>query len=600
MPFPDQIYALIRTFGFLRANPVAGANNPGIVFSGDTPTAVQGPNGGQTAWPSGGAGTSRQFRGFVASQAAMLALTPVNIGDWVERTDLSNQVFELTALPITTFANWVSYPIGQRVYRGAVASQAAMLALATVNVGDWVERTDLNNQIFELTTAGQSTLANWTAYPLGAGVSTYAGLSDAATANLPALNTPLAKQLGIALVGMGALAIDITNVSNTKTLTGSSTLSFSAAPSVAGTAFGLIATMTGAGTITLPQVFDDKTQALLTSFYLPIGEWALSFLYDGSRTVMYGNPGPINNLAGTVAPTVANDASQGYGAGSFWLIPTTKAIYFCYSAGAGAAVWALAGASPIPDIALGDSFAHTPSGGNSSGWASYGSFAAPLVNGTNVPRNTPFSATNPYSIRTGVTGGAGAPGSVCGIIAPTRLIVVPAPSATSDTIRFRVVGAPGDTNAGNFALGASANNNGLWTSSGVAFSTAFNSLYLGSDIGDTQLSIFCNNAAGAAFKLAINGGVGFPANTALVDMYDAYFELRGGATRTAFYRVTNKITGIVASGVLTDGVGGVKLPVAGTVIYPAIVRASPNAGTPTAVIDVVGLYGGFMAAAGGY
>lgn len=55
-----------------------------------------------------------------------------------------------------------------RAYRGAVASQAAMLALTTVNVGDWVTRTDLS-QVFELTIAGQATLGNWASYPAGGG-----------------------------------------------------------------------------------------------------------------------------------------------------------------------------------------------------------------------------------------------------------------------------------------------------------------------------------------------------------------------------------------------------------------------------------------------
>lgn len=113
----------------------------------------------------------RAWRGDVASQAAMLALPTVNVGDWVRRTDLTNQVFELTAAGQATLANWTVYPVGAggvRTFRGIVASQAAMLALASAVVGDWCERSDLSNQVFELTTAGPSTLANWTSYPLAA------------------------------------------------------------------------------------------------------------------------------------------------------------------------------------------------------------------------------------------------------------------------------------------------------------------------------------------------------------------------------------------------------------------------------------------------
>jgi len=41
------------------------------------------------------------------------------------------------------------------------------LALSAAVVGDWCERSDVGNQVFELTTAGYATLANWTAYGLG-------------------------------------------------------------------------------------------------------------------------------------------------------------------------------------------------------------------------------------------------------------------------------------------------------------------------------------------------------------------------------------------------------------------------------------------------
>lgn len=51
-----------------------------------------------------------------------------------------------------------------RNYLGVVASQAAMLALGAIK-GDWCQRSDQNSQVYELTTAGASTLANWTSYP---------------------------------------------------------------------------------------------------------------------------------------------------------------------------------------------------------------------------------------------------------------------------------------------------------------------------------------------------------------------------------------------------------------------------------------------------
>ena len=50
-------------------------------------------------------------------------------------------------------------------YRGDVADQAAMLAVSVAVVGDWVRRIDLALQTFVLVTAGPATLANWTAEP---------------------------------------------------------------------------------------------------------------------------------------------------------------------------------------------------------------------------------------------------------------------------------------------------------------------------------------------------------------------------------------------------------------------------------------------------
>ena len=53
-----------------------------------------------------------------------------------------------------------------RIFRGVVASQAAMLVLSASVVGDWCERADLGNQVWELTTVGYATFANWTAQPV--------------------------------------------------------------------------------------------------------------------------------------------------------------------------------------------------------------------------------------------------------------------------------------------------------------------------------------------------------------------------------------------------------------------------------------------------
>ncbi len=47
----------------------------------------------------------------------------------------------------------------------------------------------------------------------------------------------------------------------------------------------------------------------------------------------------INNLSATVDPTVANDGTQGYEAGSTWINVETQTSFLCFSAATGAAVW---------------------------------------------------------------------------------------------------------------------------------------------------------------------------------------------------------------------------------------------------------------------
>lgn len=46
-----------------------------------------------------------------------------------------------------------------------------------------------------------------------------------------------------------------------------------------------------------------------------------------------------SNLTATIAPTVANDNTQGYAVGSFWMGTVLGAAYVCLDASTGAAVW---------------------------------------------------------------------------------------------------------------------------------------------------------------------------------------------------------------------------------------------------------------------
>jgi hypothetical protein len=59
-----------------------------------------------------------------------------------------------------------------------------------------------------------------------------------------------------------------------------------------------------------------------------------------------------NNFAATTNPSVSNDTTQGYQAGSVWINTSTKAIFECVSNAAGAAVWVelAAAGGEVPDV----------------------------------------------------------------------------------------------------------------------------------------------------------------------------------------------------------------------------------------------------------
>lgn len=50
---------------------------------------------------------------------------------------------------------------------------------------------------------------------------------------------------------------------------------------------------------------------------------------------------PLNNYTATIAPTVNDDSSLGYSAGSYWYDTVSDDIYFCVDATVGAAVWVI-------------------------------------------------------------------------------------------------------------------------------------------------------------------------------------------------------------------------------------------------------------------
>jgi hypothetical protein len=107
-----------------------------------------------------------QYRGAVASQAAMIGLSASVVGDWCQRTDDTNSVYQLTALPYSTAGNWTKRAGANRpnIFYGALADNAALVNPTNTSgaiVGDWCTKTDAGGATYQLQTAGPTTIGNW-------------------------------------------------------------------------------------------------------------------------------------------------------------------------------------------------------------------------------------------------------------------------------------------------------------------------------------------------------------------------------------------------------------------------------------------------------
>jgi len=106
---------------------------------------------------------------------------------------------------------------------------------------------------------------------------------------------------------MGALAVDVTKRTNTKSISADSTLTFSGTPST-GATFGLTITNsdTAAHTITIPSSYSLARAATVTTFSLGASAKAeVSWRYDGTTYFLAGEPSTINDLS-TITPATGD------------------------------------------------------------------------------------------------------------------------------------------------------------------------------------------------------------------------------------------------------------------------------------------------------
>ncbi len=189
----------------------------------------------------------------------------------------------------------------------------------------------------------------------------------------------------------------------------------------------------------------------------------------------------------------------------------------------------------------------------------------------------------PNRHRITVSTGAVNTNAYCGSASGSEGIV--APNVAADyTARARGAFIPGDGTA------ACRTFFGLNSATPVATAeptTFVNCAGFGADSTDTQLFFMSNDGSGSAVKIALNGGSGFPANTALADVYEWYVEIVGGTTRSINYYIKNLVTGVKVTGSTTTSAN---IPAAGTALRAMQYRNT--AATTATVFFEYGSYAG--------
>jgi hypothetical protein len=129
---------------------------------------------------------------------------------------------------------------------------------------------------------------------------------------------------------------------------------------------------------------------------------------------------------------------------------------------------------------------------------------------------------------------------------------------------------------------------GTSIAAGAEPSAKTNIFAVAKDSGETNLSIYYNNAAGSATPIAL--GASFPGDSNAADLYDVILAAWSDGTAVhAYYQVTNMISKVTAFGTVT----GAELPVDGTgpMLYNLMRGTEANVTAATVVCG--GYYGGF-------
>jgi hypothetical protein len=140
-------------------------------------------------------------------------------------------------------------------------------------------------------------------------------------------------------VALGAGTVLTNGTFYTASLSANRTVTFSGTPAE-GHVIGLYVNATAVCTLTFPSSVDGAGGSTVTTKLLHVGRHELSWKYQNAEYVFAGTP-VLDNTAATGAPTVNDDAGDGYSLTSRWYDTTNDKEYVCLDSTAGAAVWRL-------------------------------------------------------------------------------------------------------------------------------------------------------------------------------------------------------------------------------------------------------------------